>query len=67
MQAGMGHGQSGRAPGLCGCAVTSDDDDLLFVLAETIIRILLYTRLGTPSRYRRKNKLLHRDCGWAVC
>ena len=45
----------------------ADDDDLLFVLAETIIRLLLYTRLGTPFRYRRKNKLLHRDCGWAVC
>jgi hypothetical protein len=32
-----------------------DDDDLLFVLAEITNSLLLYTRLGTPSRDRRKN------------
>jgi hypothetical protein len=31
-----------------------DDDDLLFVLAETTSSLLIYTRLGTPSRDRRK-------------
>ena len=34
--------------------VSSDDDDLLFVLAQTINSLLLYTRLGTPSRDRKK-------------
>jgi hypothetical protein len=29
-----------------------DDDDLLFVLAETTNSLLIYTRLGTPSRDR---------------
>ena len=33
---------------------TDDDDDLLFVLAETINSLLLYTRWSTPSRDRRK-------------
>jgi hypothetical protein len=33
----------------------SDDDDLLFVLAETTNSLPLYTHLGTPSRDRRKN------------
>ena len=32
----------------------ADDDDLLFVLAETTNSLPLYTRLGTPSRDIRK-------------
>jgi hypothetical protein len=33
----------------------SDDDDLLFVFAETKNSLPLCTRLGTPSRDRRRN------------
>jgi hypothetical protein len=35
-----------------------DDDDLLFVLAETTNSLPLYTHLGTPSRYRRKARVM---------
>jgi hypothetical protein len=33
-----------------------DDDDLLFVLAETTNSLPIYTRVGTPSRDTRKKK-----------
>jgi hypothetical protein len=39
-------------------SVVDDDDDLLFVLVETTKSLLSYTRLGTPSRDRRKARVM---------